>query len=61
MFKEPGPHKQPELAEDGFVVKPEFNQAGVYYCYVAWRDSPYVPGTPFAADGPGLGSPFPKG
>lgn len=46
-LNDPGPHPQPEVTEQGFVVDTMFNYPGEYYSFVAWRsDRPYVEGPP---------------
>jgi pSer/pThr/pTyr-binding forkhead associated (FHA) protein len=46
-LNDPGPHPQPEVFEQGFVVDTMFNYPGEYYSFVAWRsDRPYVEGEP---------------
>lgn len=56
-LKDPGPHEQPALLEDGFEVDATFDYPGEYYSFVAWRDAPYVPGEPLRLPAPPHGSP----
>lgn len=36
-IQDPGPHRQPEFVEDGFVVDEDFNEIGEWYYYIVFR------------------------